>query len=193
MLMLRRYALLAGKEWLASQDEALTRAREAAPGEAAASEMCSTVPRQSRTRGPSRPWIECPMHSLCGALCARQVLKLVVEDATRYQLGKTKVLFRAFLLESLVVSPAISPDDCMLMGLRSSSAPSSLRASRNGAPPPSPSPPSCCRSGGARCCASGATSSRGPARSVSRVPCAGITPSSSHTLAFVPFATYRHI
>jgi len=67
----RRYTVLAPKSWQATHHDALVQAREATPGSPEAYQVCELV------------------------------LGQVVEDATRYQLGKTKVFFRAFLLESL--------------------------------------------------------------------------------------------
>eukprot|EP00900_Chrysochromulina_parva_P008310 jgi/Chrpa1/17480/Chrysochromulina_OHIO_Genome00007564-RA len=67
----RRYMVLAPKRWQADHSALLVKAREAAPGDAEIFKGC------------------------------QQVLGVVVEDASRYQLGKTKVFFRAFLLESL--------------------------------------------------------------------------------------------
>ena len=66
-----RYALLAPSEWQAAHEVDMARARAAAPGDESARALCE------------------------GALA------LVVEDVARYQLGKTKVFFRAFLLEAL--------------------------------------------------------------------------------------------
>ena len=67
----RRYAVLTSKAWLAKQQISLAIARDAEPGDAATADLCA------------------------------EVLKLVVEDCSRFQLGKTKVFFRAFLLEAL--------------------------------------------------------------------------------------------
>ena len=68
----KKYALLAGKEWQQAHVAGLLASRDTATADG----------------GPA------------AELCA-DALKQVVEDETRYQLGKTKVFFRAFLLESL--------------------------------------------------------------------------------------------
>ena len=67
----RRYHLLASTKWQNDHPSAVSTARQAAPGDAAALSICD------------------------------KLLQDVVEDSTRYQLGRTKVFFRAFLLEAL--------------------------------------------------------------------------------------------
>tara|TARA_B110001452_G_scaffold225923_1_gene200099 strand:- start:312 stop:2963 length:2652 start_codon:yes stop_codon:yes gene_type:complete len=68
---LRRYALLSPPAWLASHQAALSECRTAPPGDAGVCKTCSSL------------------------------LELTIEDTKRYQLGKTKVFFRAFMLEGL--------------------------------------------------------------------------------------------
>ena len=67
----RRYALLAPKVWQAEEQPFLAHAEDDRPGDRHALTAC------------------------------QKLLQLVVPDSARYQLGKTKVFFRAFLLESL--------------------------------------------------------------------------------------------
>ena len=67
----RRYALLAAKVWRVKNMARLLQAWEAQPGDAGACALCT------------------------------ELLALLIPDAKRYQMGKTKVFFRAFLLETL--------------------------------------------------------------------------------------------
>ena len=67
----RRYSLLATPAWNSAHPSAVLAARKATPGDAEVLAFCKSL------------------------------LVDVVDDAARYQLGKTKVFFRAFLLEAL--------------------------------------------------------------------------------------------
>mmetsp|Transcript_3156 Transcript_3156/g.9612 ORF Transcript_3156/g.9612 Transcript_3156/m.9612 type:complete len:1277 (+) Transcript_3156:392-4222(+) len=66
-----RYALLIGRDWQAAHAGEIASARQAPPGNEGARWLCE------------------------------EALRRVVDDAERYELGKTKVFFRAFLLEVL--------------------------------------------------------------------------------------------
>lgn len=68
---IQRYLPLVTKDWIALHEQKLSRASGATLGDEATRDLCA------------------------------RMLVVVVEDATRYQLGKTKVFFRAFLLEAL--------------------------------------------------------------------------------------------